>query len=79
MILKIGIWLFLIGVIALLFTSNLLLSKDEKQGGYGVVVQAAKTEADLQNERYARLNALIRRGANSFVAVGVLMILVGLL
>jgi hypothetical protein len=76
MTLKVGIWLFLIGVIALLFTSNLFISKDEKQKGRSVVVQAAKTKADLQNELYARLNALIRLGAITFVAIGALMILV---
>jgi uncharacterized membrane protein len=79
MTLKLGIWLLCIGVIMVLFTSNLFISKSEKERLTNALSNNAKSETDLQHESYARLNLRIRRIAKISVAIGALLILIGFL
>jgi uncharacterized membrane protein len=79
MTLKLGIWLLCIGVIMVLFTSNLFISKSEKERLTNALSNNANSETDLQHESYARLNLRIRRIAKISVAIGALLILIGFL
>ncbi|WP_265288540.1 hypothetical protein [Verminephrobacter eiseniae] len=78
MIIKIGFWIFVTGLVIAVSTSNLFISAKEKSLAQKFKIQRQSNSAVDAETKYAYMNLLIANVTRFLMVVGLVLVIIGL-